>query len=465
MLTNLNFLRPGQQWPPASEQTRMERYAQNRRLWEGQHSGVYESQLRRVQRTIGNFEDVIGYNVVINYQRLISLKTADLLVGEPPEISGRDDAQTEALRQTLTAHNLQRTLYQAAIDLSRYGDALLALHKDDRGEVTLSAGQPAIWFPVLSPVDVKTVLHHVVAWEVKDERDRPVELHVQVHSRGSYTYTVYNYSPGRIGEVKQDAQTVQTGYDGFAVIPLTGVSTSDGVYGYDDYMPIDSLVSEVMVVVANISRILDKHAAPSMQGPEDALEPDGQGGYKFRPGNYFTRRDKEDPGVAYITWDGQLGAAFQQLKNLLEQLYVISEMGEALLGTNTHQGVTTYKGLKLRMTSALAKVARIAANITAPLKEALSALLGVPAADLTIRWHDGIPDDAAEAAELIQLQNGGKPTMSHLHSIRLANGYDETRAEAELAAILDEEAQALPTAPAIVRDGVGDEELDNEAAT
>lgn len=466
MLTNLDFLAPGQPWPPRSEQPRLERYAANKKLWEGDHADVYIEQLRRIERSIGSLKEQIGYAVVPNYQRLISLKTADLLVGEPPEISAKDDAQTEALAQFLERFNLQRLLYQAALDISRYGDAVLTVRlKSHRGSLGIS--QPSSWFPVVSPSNTQDIQHHVIAQEeteTVDGLERPVRLHAYVHSPGTYTYTVYALEDGSIGRVLQLPKTERTTLSGFAVFPLRGITTSDSIFGCDDYVPVDSIVSEIMIVISNISRILDKHSAPSMQGSINALVDDGRGEYVVPPGNFFIR-ETNDPEIGYITWDGQLSAAFEHLKNLLEQLYVVSEMGEAVLGTNNHTGVTTYKGLKLRMIGALAKVKRITANITEPVREAISAATQIDATmqnvlpeDISIWWNDGIPDDPTEEMELIQMENGGRPTMSHLRSVMLANKMTREQAEEELAMIQDDAAAAMPVIQQVDDDGEGDDD-------
>ena len=47
--------------------------------------------------------------------------------------------------------------------------------------------------------------------------------------------------------------------------------TSDRVYGIDDYSDLDSIISELEVRISQISKILDKHAEPSVQGPSSAL--------------------------------------------------------------------------------------------------------------------------------------------------------------------------------------------------
>ena len=59
-----------------------------------------------------------------------------------------------------------------------------------------------------------------------------------------------------------------------------------------------------------------------MYGPDTALEHDpttGQWGYRSG-GKYFpVGKDEQPPG--YVTWDGQLEAAFKQIDLLMEQLH------------------------------------------------------------------------------------------------------------------------------------------------
>lgn len=444
MLTDLSFIGEGRQWPPAQERERLERYAANRKLFEGQHADIYAGQLERIRRAAMEEGADCSFAVAPNYQRLISLKTADLLAGEPPQITCADREKGERLEALLGRIGFPLLLYQAALDMSRYGDALLTVRRGEDGRADMGLGQPSTWFPVVSPEDIKKIEKHVVAWTERNPEDPyHAKLHVQVHERGFYTQSLYALAGGMIGRKLAQDRTVTTGIRGFAVIPLQAVTTSDSVYGCDDYLPIDSIVSEIMVVSGNISRILDKHASPSMQGPSGALCDDGQGGYLVRAGNFFVRDDASEPEVSYITWDGQLHSAFEHLRLLHEQLYVLSEMGEAILGSGGQAGVTTFRGLKLRMTSALCKTRRIAANIDRSLREALCLALQADGTDigpeeLSVCWYDGLPDDATEEVQRILLENGGKATMSHLKSIKLAGRLTDRQAEDEYKRIVEE---------------------------
>jgi len=99
------------------------------------------------------------------------------------------------------------------------------------------------------------------------------------------------------------------------VIPVNNVLTTDRVTGLDDYSDLDSIIQELEVRIAQISRILDKHADPNMYGPGH-----GSGARSSNPANGDivaaanispVGQGEQPPG--YVTWDGQLEAAFKQI--------------------------------------------------------------------------------------------------------------------------------------------------------
>ena len=101
MHTSLDFLAQGQPWPPARSRERLTRYEQNRTLWQGGHAEVYQAQLTRIDRAVPGWRQMVGFPVVPNFQRLVTLKTADLLAGEAPVLSLDDPERTHALRGLL----------------------------------------------------------------------------------------------------------------------------------------------------------------------------------------------------------------------------------------------------------------------------------------------------------------------------------------------------------------------------
>lgn len=475
MLTSLNFLNKGEIFPPKSESDRLKLYEDNKKLFKGGHDEVYHEAFKRIERVINDFGEVISYPVIINYQKLFTLKLIDLLLGEEPKIKAKkaDSADQGAIEKIKEKSDLINTSYMIGIDVIRYGDGLFYVYKDvDGGKIGFT--QPPYWFPVVNPLNTNDILHHVIAY-MQGEDDNQT-LVCQIHSKGSYEQREYRLSKTMQGyEISTLLRTnfIQTGLDDFAVIQVSNLRTTDSITGYDDYTDVDSIISEILVRVAQISKILDKHATPSVSGPSSCIEVDHiTGEAKLKMGNFFPTDCKEDPEVKYITWEGQLEAAFKQLELLINALYIVSETGATLLGETDKAGnAATGTALKLKMMSPQTKVKRIRMRFDPALKKAIklcSQLGGKDVVNLTdtpisITWQDGVPTDEKEQAEIMASRTGNKPTISQKRAVMMLDDLTEEQAEEELERINEDEAALNPMASDPFGDKNGDQE--NESGT
>ena len=133
LLFNFDWLQPGKNFPPEREMPRIMRYDQNAMLFDGDHFAdpvfrthdshgcdrgvsVYLKCAERISRVIGNFDDVISFPVLLNYQRLMSLKMADLVCGEYPTISGATPEENASLRNIRDTSDFDAKLYSTVID-------------------------------------------------------------------------------------------------------------------------------------------------------------------------------------------------------------------------------------------------------------------------------------------------------------------------------------------------------------
>jgi len=448
-------------------------YRDNKALFEGLHAKVYKDDLKRIERVISNFEDVVSYPVILNFQKLLSLKIADLLLGEAPQIQvGKPDSAEQISADTIAENSdLQNTLYEAAIDTSRYGDGILEIRNDgENGKI--ETRQPMLWFPVVSPDNIKEIQYHVMAWvnTIEDNGQKHDYLKVRIHDVGEYTERTYRLDGGAIAVQTEPDTVIQTGLDDFAIIQIPNVLTSDRITGMDDYTDIDSVVAELIVRVGQVSRILDKHAAPSVQGPAGALERDPVSGeWRLKMGNYFPRDSKEDAPVEYIVWDAQLSANFTQIEKLVNFLYTISEMGSALFGDMTQSTgqVASGSALKRLMISPLAKVNRIRMRMDRAAKKALylcselggKDIIDLNKYDISITWQDGLPGDPTEEANIINLRTSGQSTMSRKTVLKRYDGLSDADADSEIERIIADEESTSPTSlPAFAQtDNTGDQ--------
>jgi hypothetical protein len=472
MLTDLSFLERGKKWPPESEVKRLKTYHDNRLLFENEHGTVYKESLKRIERVIGNFSSVISFATILNFQRIMTLKIADLIFGEPPSITIADtlkrgakpDARQKVIDKILVDTELLNKAYMAEIDVSRYGDTLFIPCKiGEKLEVDVTP--PALWFPVVDKANMKRIQYHVLAYQyLEDERKKNYALKVQIHSVAEpgqceeHIYALVGatdaFSIG--GEItkKASAETAQVSTD-IPVCPVFRVSnvlTSDRVFGIDDYDIIDSIIAELTVRVGQISKILDVFANPSMSGPESALEQDPlTKAWKLRIGDYYPRRTKDDAVPEYIVWDASLEANFKQIELLINQLYTLSEMGSAIFGDSSNKTGQVSSGTALRrlMMSPLAKAKRTANHFDPVLKQLISVLAGMIGTDiqpeeLSITWNDGLPDDETEAAAIMSVRTGGKPTISQYSAVKRLDNLSEEDTDSELAQIQEETAAAAP---------------------
>ena len=468
MLTNLDFLKIGSVWPPPGEMKRLDKYRKNKLIFEGEHERVYHESFKRITRVIGNFEDVVSYSVICNFQKLISLKIADFMLGEPPKITtGNDDSKEQIALDTIAENgDLINTCYSAAIDISRYGDGIFNIYKDEEGKGIIDITQPSFYFKVVDPKNIRKVKHHILAHTYKVPRpnkgffggykeEYDHYLYVEIHSKGLYEKVTFKLNDAEymITGVYENIEKVETGLNDFAIVPIHNLMTSDRVYGIDDYSDLDSIISEIEVRIAQISKILDKHAEPSVQGPSSALYRDGSGNWKLKMGNYFPRDNNEDPEVSYITWDAQLKANFDMIEKLINILAVVSEMGSAIFDNEQKTGqVASGTALRRMMISPLAKVNRTRMRFDSAIKKAIklaSQLGGEGIVDLSnkkinIFWNDGLPDDPKEQAEIMGIRTGNKSTLSQFSAIQRLDSLSDEDTQAELEAILQDEKDNNP---------------------
>ncbi|MDD6488898.1 MAG: phage portal protein, partial [Clostridia bacterium] len=232
----------------------------------------------------------------------------------------------------------------------------------------------------------------------------------------------------------------------------------------------DSIVSELIVRVSQVSKVLDKFSSPAMTGPESALTyNDMLQRWELKMAEYYVRNNDTDPTPQFLTWDANMDANFKQIEFLVNQLYTISEMGSAVFGDLSHSAGNAASGTALRrlMMSPLAKARRIANSYDRVIKQIISACASIYGAsiepsEIGIVWNDGLPSDPTEEANVMNIRTGGKATISRWSAIRQLDGLSDSDTDAEIEMIeADETAETMGTAPQL---GVRSEEsgVENE---
>lgn len=459
MLTDLSFLERGKPFPPDSERKRLQRYRENKLLFEDEHAEVYQEQFGRIERVIGNFGQVVSYATVFNFQKLLTLKTADFIFGTPPKVSIDSDEKQRVLDEIILRTDFWGKMYMAAIDVSRYADSVIQAFKiNDQADFDVYS--PKYWFPVVDNDNIRRFLYHCFCTEfIIDSKRKKYGLKVHIHKPsepGTCEEHLFELdgSPDsfRIGRdmTKSSDLKIETQLNVCPVFRICNTATSDRCFGIDDYSSVDSIISEIMIRVSQVSKVLDKFSSPSMTGPQSALTwNDSFQRWELKMADYFPRENDTDPKPEMIIWDANLDANFKQIELLTNMLYTISEMGSAVFGDLSHSAGNVASGTALRrlMMSPLSKAKRVRNSFDGVIKKLLSVLASadgnrIEPAEISILWQDGLPGDPKEEAEIISIRTGGKATLSRYTALKRADNLSDSDIDAELAMIEADETSA-----------------------
>lgn len=460
----------GSFFPPVGHKERIERYKENKKLFKGEHYDVFE----RFQ----NFPSDSVY-ISVNLAGLICKKSADFLFGESPTFSAgkeTDSPEQKKLDEWVRENNLQMKLQQSATGNAFRGDAFFKVRWGqkwngkvpevfDPFRVIIELQNPKYVFPETSAGDASQIEVYHIAFPtvVEGSGGEDWVLNVESHYPNKIVYRKFEMSPIQadmyevtewkiLGEIKSEYREVETGVPFPLVVHIPNYAIDDSWEGLDDLSEHKPLFDELNRRLSAISQILDKHADPAIAVPTGVLGEDEYGNPTFVVGRdkVFEVMGKDDVIPQYITWNGQLQAAFDEVDRIVEMILTNAEIPSVALGKGD-AGTSGSSGLaiKFRMNSLLAKINRKRQFYDKGLKELFmicqmveKAKLGSKAGfdffDVKIHFKDGLPKDDAELANIMNIRTGGKPTISQKTALMLLDDLTEEQADAELARIEEE---------------------------
>lgn len=416
---DLDFLNEGNSWPPKEDANRLHHYANQRRQFELEPVDQLQTLLPEGLLSLVDYETFTKSCKLLGYPRLMTLKLVDMIIGQPPIISAQgDDEKTEKIKDVRCNCQFNSTFEQALIDYSRHGVLLYRVFKDEQSKPMTAAWDPSEWFPVFFADGTKRIHYNVLGWS------NGKEVTVQIHNaqNGEYEERVIELtSSNTLGRTKS-AKMYNTGSGKKLFFAVVNTPTSTNPFGTNDYAIINGLLQKAIQRLQAILRVLDEHADPSMTGPHSLLKREENGEMVFYTSKYYAvGKDEERP--QYLTWDGQLESSFKAFDVLCKQIYVLSEMGEAFLGTADGGGnVVSGTAMRFKMLSPLEKARRVENRLTEPVKDIMSTLMflageEIVSSDINIAWRDSLPKDPSETANLTRLESGAPAVKPLFHAL------------------------------------------------
>lgn len=261
---------------------------------------------------------------------------------EPVKREAPPNPRQDALNDLLDKVRLNTAGREAVVDISRFGDGVIKLGRDepdplgadpsggsaptptprkpattsaskpdgpapaqpevegdkpkplaDEAEIWAEAVNPKTWFPIKNPFRPRRIDAHVLAWEIEapvdwvadtiariqgKEPEKRKRLVVEVHERGKSTYNLYELGHGGRIGDLVQTETEDTGLTVPIVFHLPGQRTSGKTHGTDDYSAVASPLEYILWNMAARQSVILKHQDPSIVGPPGQLKTDERTG-------------------------------------------------------------------------------------------------------------------------------------------------------------------------------------------
>lgn len=472
-MNRMDLFKTGEVYPPAEHEERIERYKENKELFKGNHYDV----LNRA-----NINRNSKYYISVNLAGIISKKSADFLIGDGIQVSagkGDNSKEQEALERIYEQNDLDIRLYESALSNSYRGDSFFKARygQEHDGELSpdvdpfrvIIESVPAQYvFPEESKNDPKEIKAYHVAVPIRIDESKPStyadtwKLELESHYAGRIEYRSFymkgirmdvegNPESFKIGdEIEEESYYEETGIPAHLIVHVPNYTTDDTYKGIDDLTELKPLFDELNNRFSQVSTIMDKHSDPAMAIPPGIMEMDEHGRPYFNVSQTKVFEvDDNDIIPQYITWNGQLQEAYEEIDILTSQILTVAELPEVALGVS---GTGTSGGsgysIKWRMNSLLSKVKRKRKYYEKGLKRIfLVAQLierdrGIADYEITspkFIFSDGLPKDDMEETNIAIQRTGGAVIQSQKSAIMEYRGLNEEQADVEIERIEDEQ--------------------------
>jgi len=287
-----------------------------------------------------------------------------------------------------------------------------------------------------------------------------------------YGYPVDTFTVGAQVSTGRESDVIETGVPQFLVHHLPYKTVDDDWRGISGIEKLESVLAAINDRLVQIDYILWKHSDPIAYGPDM----DGAGDNTVRWGGKYIPIDKNDVTPGYMTWNSQLDGAFKELDILLGIVFQMSETPQWLFGTTLAEDKggsgtshTDSTAIQMRLMPILSKVKRVRVHVDRAIRDALYTAMqlenyaneNVPDFESydpvypKINWRDGIPKNAKEEAEVMQIRTGNKPTIDVRSAIKRMDGVDDEKADEVIRRIDDDETRVNGTVDSSIFNGGG----------
>ena len=232
------------QYPPQKNVQRLANYEKYEQLFLGQHQVAFADKLKDYAPQFAH--SAVRY-VALNYPRMISTVSADLLFEEKPSLVL--EYNQDFVNTLFYENSLWVQFYENALSSSYKGDCVMRIRAEE-GQIKIDTVKPDVYFPVYDENNVNNpVKKHVLAYVVEQD-DHKMLMVEEYYNEGYIETKLYDFKDGQIGG-ELDLQAyypdlepyVETGLTkGFSLIHhIKNWGLAGKFWGISDYQDLEDL--------------------------------------------------------------------------------------------------------------------------------------------------------------------------------------------------------------------------------
>ena len=443
MLKDLSWLEPGQPFPPRQEQRRLDLYTENDRLRNGEFAEAWPDLVEYLRKG----KTTEGLTFCLDYPALITTKTQDLILGNPPDFdlpvvedvaTGEESENPDEIKVTELVERIDflETLSALIGNLDALGDGVLkciqVVAENESKQAKILNIHPKHWFPIVKR-GTDAIQQHVLAFKYSDTIDGKEQcfLEVEIHDKKQIEHRLYELNTATAQTVVQD-KTRTHGTDiiskklewnnpdipeiednpiGDFLVLACHSQSGENIYGKSSYKPsLKTILKKLIIRYSLENDVEDIFTKPTFFGPDSYSEVDPiTKKPTFKPGGYLgvPASDPHAPPPVVpgaLVWDAHLPDNQVSKESLLARLFDMSEISPVLFASAENVGGRALSGtaLRLLLTNTLAKCSRIRRKVDGVARKALNIGLELesnPVIGLYIEWKDSVPKMPLEEAQ------------------------------------------------------------------
>jgi SPP1 Gp6-like portal protein len=400
-------------WPPAIEQDRLDRYLAYEALIENTPWDVFAS-LRLSP------EQMTKVVLAVALPELLCNVWADALYGseDPPDVSFADDSTSDRWDQIWKANGGDDVLgWEGIFGTAFRGVGVWKLRRarDDEPrteQIVIEEIVPSIYFPKLRR-DGRTLESVTLAYEEdraepgSDKTDvwqRKEEHFLDVNGQYVIRYLTRPAKDARGGWIEWLPEERPDGVDFLPFVDMHAKRWSGRYWGMSELERNLTLFDEIDDRLSAIGEILDYHGSPILQVPKSTLF--GGVFYKGADRTIGVANADEANIARYVTYDAQAQSQFSAVEKAIELAFLTSEVPPTYFGM-LEGAVYSGSALRLRLQNYLKKAARYQRKDEARLHALIHHALrldgfgeGDELVPETIEYGDPLPADDLENSQI-----------------------------------------------------------------